>query len=222
MSLTFPELIEQCKSLPSGGYITKDSRLKPGQMASIINGGRAYVVRERWKQYGKVPPIYYQKFYPQYDKLAQDEDSCYAKFYGVPNIIALDGRATGLGYIGSSNSLNLFREVSSKAAMASMLNQRVIGMKRKGLALIGGSGEIDIYWNTKIKLPELQAVFSDPRQVPLYNYDFDPYPMDIGDIPMMEQFLMNGGPLRYMAATPIDRINDGRDTTAPPPVKANT
>jgi hypothetical protein len=216
--MTFPQLIERVSSLPTGGYITVDSRLDAGLMASIINSARAYIVCERWKMYGKVPPIYYQTFYPEYIKTAQDEGSCYSKFYNLPPIIALDGRSTGLGYIGSSNTLNSFREVSSRQALSSMLNNRIIAIKRKPLALIGNGGELEIYFRDTVKLPQLEAVFADPRQVPLYNVDYDEYPMDSSDIPKMEDYLTRGA-FQLVYKTPIDRVNDGRDITVPPAVR---
>ncbi len=220
MSLTFPQLIEKVSSLPEGGYITVDNRLQPGIMANIINAARAFIVCERWKSHGKVPPIYYQPFYPEYSKQAQDEESCYTKFYGIPDIIALDGNATGLGYIGSSNELNSFREVSSRQALSSMLNNRIIAKKRKPLALIGANGELEIYSSAagKIKLPQIEAVFSDPRTVPLYNVDYDPYPMDMSDIARMEDYLVRGS-FNFVMKTPINRVNDGRDVTVPPQVR---
>lgn len=215
MSLTLPQLIERVSSLPSGGYITSDSRLDPGYMTSLINSARAFIVCERWKQYGKIPPIYYQKFVPVYDKQSQDEGACYTKFYNVPDIVALDGRSSGLGYVGANGELVQFREVSSRAALASMMNQRIIAKKRRPMVLIGGDGSIEIYFRDAVKVPQMEAIFSDPTEVPLYNVDYNSYPMDISDIPKMETYLMQGA-FQLIYKTPINRVNDGLDVTVPP------
>lgn len=215
---TLEKLRNRISSLPVAGYITVDGRLDASYMDFLIHSARAFVVCERWKQYGKIPPIYYQKFFPQYEKLAQDSNGCYVKYYGVPDIIALDGRATGLGYVGSSNTLNQFREVSSRGALTSMMNNRVIKANRKGLVLFEGGGEMSIYFRDKVKMPELAAIFSDPTQVPEYNINFDSYPMDISDIPKMETYLMQGS-MGLVYRTPINRVNDSRDVTVPPIVQ---
>jgi hypothetical protein len=216
---TLPQLIEKIASGPTGGYVTVDSRYDTGYMTSVINAGRAFIIGERWKMYSKIPPIYYQKFTPTYSKSAQDDESCgYTTFYDVPDIIALDGRASGLGYIGSSNEINNFREVSSRAAFGSMMGNKVMAAKRKPLVLVEGGGVIRIYYRDKVKLPEMYIIASDPTQVPLYNINFDAYPMDVSDIPKLETYILQGSfGLTYK--TPMDRINDGRDTTVPPPVR---
>lgn len=215
MAYTFPALIERVASLPTGGYVTVESRLDPGYLKYLINSARAFIVCERWKQYGKVPPIYYQPFFPVFDKQAQSSDGCFTTFYNVPDIIALDGRASGLGYIGSQGELNQFREISSKAALSSMMNNRVVQAKTKPLVLIEGGGIIKIYANDTVRLPEMNAIFFDPEQVPTYNIDYDTYPMDISDIPKMENYLMQGS-FQLLYKTPINRVNDGRDVTVPP------
>lgn len=216
--MTLPEIYEHLGSLPSGGYMTVDSRFDKGYMYKCIHMARAFIVCERWKQYSNIPPVYYQRFKPKYEVLSQTADLCYARYYNVPDIIALDGRASGLGFVGGNGTLCQFREVSSKGAFAAMQKDRVMKAGRKAYALVLGGGEVDVYYKDVIKDMELWAVFSDPTKVPLYNETLDQYPMDVSDIPKMETYLMQGS-MGLVYKTPMDRVNNQLDSTANPPVR---
>lgn len=213
--MTIREIYERIASLPNGGYITVDTRLDQGYMYSLIHSARATVVNERWRNFGFVPPVYYQKFKPEYVILSQDDSVCYSKFYNIPQIIALDGRATGLGYVGANGQLCQFREVNNRAQMASMMSNRIISKMRKPMVLMLGGGEMEIYSNDSIENLRMEAIFADPTKVNTYNIDFDDYPVDMGDISRMEQILMQGQ-INMISRTQMDRVNDQRDTTVPP------
>lgn len=216
--MTFPQLIERVSSCPTGGYITVDSRLDSGYMANLINSARAFIVAERWKAHGMIPPAYYQRFEPDFSKAAQDEDGCYTMFYDIPQIIALDGRASGIGYVGAINDIKCqFREVSTLGELASFQNDRIMKSGRKAY-ILNGQGTLRVDYKSKIKQFLMDIIAADPREVPSYNVDFDDYPMDISDIPKMETYLLQGS-FGLVYKTPIDRINDGRDTTVAPPVR---
>lgn len=217
--MTLPQLYEQVASLPSGGYLTVGTRYNKKYIYDLIHSARAVIVTNRWKSEGKIPPIYFQPFKPQFETLSQDRHGCFTRFLDVPDIIALDGRATGLGFIGGDGTLCMFREVSSKATFAAMQNHYIMKMGRNvSYALMLGGGEINVYSTTSIESMELQAVFSDPTQVNTYNVEYDSYPMDTGDIKRMEDMLMQGS-MALTYKTPIDRVNDQRDTTVPPQVR---
>ncbi len=213
--MTLAQVYERIASLPNGGYITVDTRLDKGYMYSLIHSARAFIVNERWKANGFIPPVYYQSYKPQYIILSQDADSCYSRFYNVPQIIALDGRGTGMGYVGANGTLCQFREVNNRAQMASMMSNRIIRKMRKPMVLLLGGGEIEVYSNDSIENMRIEAVFADPTTVNTYNIDYDDYPVDMGDIAKIEQLLM-GGQFTMITRTPIDRINEQRDTTVPP------
>lgn len=214
--MTLPEIYERLASLPSGGYITVDTRFNKQYMYSMIHSARAFIIGERWKQFGKIPPVYYQSYKPTYEVLSQDADSCYAKFYNVPDIIALDGRATGLGFVGGNGTLCQFREVSSRSAFASMQSHTTMKKGRgKIYVLVLGGGEIEVYSDLGVEDIMLNAIFADPTKVDTYNVDYDDYPMDVSDIPKMETYLMQGS-MGLVYKTPIDRVNDQRDTTIQP------
>lgn len=218
--MTLPELYERIGSLPTGGYLTVDSRFDEGYIYSLIHSARAFIVSQRWKNDGKIPPIYYQPFNPKYSAMSQDSEVCYTKYYNVPDIIALDGRASGLGFVGGDGTMCQFREIRSRAVFNSMMKSRVIKNSKTPYVLILGNGEVEVYSSSKSKLQNIsmEAIFSDPTKVDTYNVDYDSYPMDVSDIPKMESYLMQGS-MSLVYRTPIDRVNDQRDTTVPPPVR---
>ena len=213
--MTLPELYERIASLPSGGYLTVDTRFNRGYMNSLIHTARAMIISQRFKEDGAVPPVYYQPYKPEYVILSQDAEGCYSKFYNVPEIIALDGRSTGLGFVGGNGSLCMFREVNNRAAFASMMNNRLFKKLRKPVALMLGGGEMEIYSRDSIENIKMEAIFADPTKVDTYNVDFDNYPIDASDISKIENFLL-AGPIQVIARGPIDRVNEQRDTTVQP------
>lgn len=215
---TLFDLRNRVSSLPVGGYITVDSRLDGSYIDYLIHSARAFICCERWKQYGEIPASYYQTYSPDYNKAAQDTDACYTVFYDIPQIIALDGRASGLGYVGAINDIKYsFREVANLAELSSFQQDRIMKSGRKAYVLMG-QNSIRIYYKDKIKMFQMNAIFFDPTQVPTYNVDFDVYPMDGSDIPKMETYLMQGS-MGLSYRTPINRVNDARDVTVPPQVR---
>lgn len=213
--MTLPELYERVVSLISGGAAAVDTRLERGYVYSLIHSARAQVITERFKMQGSVPPIYYQPFKPEYVVLSQNPNGCYSKFYNVPAIIAIDGRSTGLGFIGGDEALCMFREVNNRAELASMMTNRLAKKLRKPIALILGGGEMEVYSQDSIESIRMEAVFADPTTVDTYNIDYDDYPMDMGDIARLEALLLQST-LNAVSKTPMDRINDQRDTTVQP------
>jgi len=164
--MTLPELIERVSSGPTGGYITVDSRLDSGYMTNLINSARAFMAAERWKAYGMIPPAYYQRYEPDFSKAAQEEGSCYTIFYGVPQIIALDGRSSGIGFTGDINSLKYqFREVSSLAELASFQNDRIMKSGRRAY-ILNGQGTLRVEFKDKIKQFSMEIIAADPRELP--------------------------------------------------------
>lgn len=213
-SITLPQLYERIASLPSGGALTNDSKLDKGFIYSLIHSARAYVVSQRWIAESKVPYVYYQRFEPDYRKLAQ-EDSCLTKFYDFPQVIQLDQRASGVGYVGTINGVPMsFREVTSRQAFASMQNDRVMKMGRVPYVLLEGNS-LEVYYKDKIKEFAIEAIFADPTLVPTYNVDYDAYPVDIADVSKMEAYI-TAIEYKTIINTLIDRISNSRDEASQP------
>ena len=212
--MTLPEIYERVAALPSGGYLTIDSRFDKGYIYSLIHSARAIIVNERFKANMAIPPIYFQSYRPQFEKAAQDSERCCTSFYGVPTIIGGDGRRSGLGYVGTINGKpKTFIEVSSRATLAGMFTDRTMRNLDKPIVLIG-SDSVDVYYEEVIKDFVMEAIFKDPTQVPSYDIEASEYPMDIDDIAKMETYLMQGA-MGASIKTIADRIANSRDDTQP-------
>lgn len=217
MNLTLPQIYERVASLSAGGYITNETRLNKGYIYSLIHSARAVIVCERWKQYGKIPPIYYQNYQPEYVKFAQSE-GCSTIFYDTPPPIALDGRATGMGFVGANinGKYVAFREVSSKSAFVSMQNDPIKKAGRKAYVLVGYN-TWEVFYKDRVKDFSADIITADPTTLPTYNMDYDPYPVDMGDIAKIELYIQQGA-MQFILRTPVDKIADSNDKTANQPI----
>lgn len=171
---------------------------------------------DRWKTEGSIPREYYQKITPTYNKLAQ-EDSCYTSFYGLPQFAALDGRITGIGYVGTVTGIPFtFREVGTRAQFASMQKDKVMKVGRgKVYVLPDGSGGLEIYANPPVVSCRIDVVAANPLDVVTFNPDKDPYPVAEDDYGKIAQYLTTGS-LSLPYRTPYDLVNNGKDNSQSP------
>lgn len=212
--MTAREVYEWMGSLPSGGYLTIESRLTFDFTMQTFNKGRAFVLTDRWMKDRSIPREYYQTITPTYNKLAQ-EDSCYVSYYGLPDFVALDGMATGIGYVGSVNGVPAtFREVGTRAELASMQNNRLMKVGRKVYVLPDGHGGLEIYSSDVIKSFRMDIVASNPLSVVGFNIDSDTYPVSEDDYGKIATYLTSGS-LSMPYRTPYDLVNIGKDSSIP-------
>lgn len=212
--MTAREVYEWMGSLPSGGYLTIESRLTFDFTMQTFNKGRAFVLADRWMKDRSIPREYYQTITPTYNKLAQ-EQSCYVSYYGLPDFVALDGMATGIGYVGSVNGVPAtFREVGTRAEFASMQNNRLMKVGRKVYVLPDGHGGLEIYASDVIKSFSMDIVASNPLSVAGFNIDSDTYPVAEDDYGKIATYLTSGS-LSMPYRTPYDLVNIGKDSSIP-------
>lgn len=212
--MTFPEIYEHIGSLASGGYLTEDSRYDKGFIYGLVNRGRAVIVNERWKADLSIPPIYYMRYETEYVKQAQPSDGCYTIFYNTPDIIALDGRATGASYVGTVDGLPAtFREVSNRAEFAAQQKDRIM-RSLNNVRVLFGNGQIECFYKNTIKHIAIEIIPRDPRQIATYDIDKSQYPMDEGDLARLDTYLMQGS-MNATVKTIADRIANSKDNTQP-------
>lgn len=213
--MTLPEIYERVASLPSGGYLTNDTRFDKGFIYSLVHSARAVIVMERWKSDLSIPPIYRQEYTPTFVEVAQDNQMCCSTFYDCPELIALDNRASGLGYVGTTTGVpKTFAEVADAVTLASLLNTKRNLAAKKFPLVLREEGRIRIYWKDTIKSFKMTGVFIDPTELPTYDIPTSTYPIDIGDIAKMELYIMQGA-MNSVMRTMVDRIANKRDDTAP-------
>lgn len=214
--MTAKEVYNWMGSLPSGGYLTIESRLSFDFTMQTFNKGRAVVLMDRWLKDRSIPREYYQRITPTYNRLAQ-EDPCYSSFYGLPQFVSLDGMATGIGYVGTITGIPYtFREVGNRAEFAAMQKDKVMKIGRgRVYVLPDGHGGIEIYSDPKIVSCALDVVAANPLEVVTFNPDKDPYPVAEEDYGKIAQYLTTGS-LSLPYRTPYDLVNNGKDNSQSP------
>ena len=213
--MTARQIYDWVGSLPSAGSLSVDSRLDFGFVMQTFGASRSLVVMDRWLKDGSIPREYYQTITPTYNKLSQG-DVCYNTFYGIPDLIALDGMGTGMGYVGTVNGIPCtFREVGTRAEFASQQHDRIMKAGRVAYILLNGSGECEIYYKDSIRDFRMDAILSNPMSLSTFNIEADKYPVAEDDLTKIANYMMSGG-LSMPYKTPLDRINDGRDGVVQP------
>lgn len=211
--MTAREVYEWMGSLPSGGYLTIESRLSFDFMMQTFNKGRSVVLMDRWLKDRSIPREYYQTITPTYNRLVQ-EDNCYVSYYGLPDFVALDGLATGIGYVGTVNGIPCtFREVGTRAEFAAMQKDRVMKIGRgKVYILPDGHGGLEVYADDVIKSFRMDVIASNPLKVAGFNMDSDTYPVAEDDYGKIATYLTTGS-LSLPYKTPYDLVNTGKDNS---------
>lgn len=214
--MTAKEVYNWMGSLPSGGYLTIESRLSFDFTMQTFNKGRAVVLMDRWLKDRSIPREYYQTITPTYNKLAQ-EDGCYISFFGLPQYVALDGLSTGIGYVGSVNGIpQTFREVGTRAEFASMQKDKVMKIGRgKVYVLPDGHCGLEIYASPPVVTFSMDIVAANPLEVVTFNPDKDPYPVAEDDYGKIATYLTTGS-LSLPYRTPYDLVNNGKDNSQSP------
>lgn len=210
--MTFPEIYERIGSLASGGYLTDDTRYDKGYIYSLVNSARSIIALERWKADLAIPPSYFQDYEPQYVTQSQESGMCCSIFYDCPELVAYNSLGSGLSYVGTVDGTpKRFAEVVSESDLAMILHSR-IGKIPLVPYVLRGAGVIKIYYKDKIKQFKMTGVFQDPRQIPTYDIDLSPYPIDVGDISRVETYIQQGS-MNATVKTIADRIANKKDNT---------
>lgn len=220
MKYTLPEIYERIVAIAQGGYFTTDVLNNKELMYSLIHSARQQTIQERFQKWGTIPQVYYQPWTPRYDALSQVAGTNYTLFTGFPTAIALDGRSSGMGYIGTvivDNCPVMFREVRTRSEFAAMQEDVIMRAGRKAYVLVDGTN-VQVFYKNKIKELSIEAVFSVPTDVNSYNVDLDPYPMDLGDFARLEQILLQTD-IGAIQRTPTDRVVNARADAVQPLIR---
>lgn len=206
---TLPELYDMFASLPSGGYITSDSRFQKGEMYSVINKCKNRAQKIVYGQEKRVHPMWYMPFYPNYDSTWQTND-CFKRFR-MPDYNNLDTVMGGIGYVGAANTLNTFHVIESRVQLSDWMNHPILKPRTKDVYILIENGWAYVY--STVRDFQMMIIPANPQDIPTYNVDNDPYPVDGALIELMTQIAMKGDLFMY-SKTKVDLIQDGRDSTA--------
>lgn len=214
--MTAREVYNWMGSLPSGGWLTIESRLTFDFTMQTFNKGRTEVLRDRWLKDRSIPREYYQTITPTYNKLAQ-EDVCYTSFYNLPEFVSLDGMSTGIGFVGTIAGIPAtFREVGTRAEFAAMQKDKVMKANgRKVYVLPDGHGGLEVYAGDQIREFRMDVIAANPNKVLGFNLDADTYPVAEDDYGKIATYLTTGS-LSLPYRTPYDLVNTGKDNSQSP------
>ena len=211
---TLPQIYERIGSLASGGYLTEDSRYDKGYIYSLVDSARIVIAAERWKADMAIPPSYYQEYEPEFIKQAQNSDLCCSVFYDCPEIAAINNQTSGLGYVGTVDGKpTRFAEVASEAELSMILQDRITKIPLTPYVL-RSAGVIRVFYKSVIKQFKMTGIFVNPREIPTFDIDKSPYPIDDGDLAKMDTYLMQGS-MNATVKTIADRIANSKDNTRP-------
>lgn len=206
MRKTLYQICESVIATPQGGKFSDETQISFQMVCSKINECRNIVAEMRWAKYRQVHPDWLQRFYPEY--LEEIQEKC-KMLFKVPGIILLDKHTDGIQYVGSRDYSNGFRKVSDRQTFSSMSKHPVMNRSKNNRYLYE-AGDMEVYSELKANDLMVVAVFSDPRDIPTYNVEKDPYPVDAGSVEMIEELVRNKI-IMMSEKTPADVRSDSAD-----------
>lgn len=214
--MTLPEHREKVVRLISGGILTDENVYDDLYIDSIINDGRAYVLRQDYIKNKRWSPSATQVFYPEYEEYYQN--TVRTTRFNIPtSFIQANSSSSGLVYFGSSTDevfkVNNFWTIKSDNELSDFLNSermspatgKYIGVMFQGLTVKVVSKE------SMVKYPKMVAVFDTPSALPDYNVQKDQYPLS-GDLSDVMYDIIEKGTLKTIYTTIPDMTSDSRKT----------
>lgn len=202
------------RALPDGGYLSPDNRLQDEFLDMLIHSARATVIRNQYLKYRRIGPQWLQYHSPEYSKIFQDGNLCHVRF-SIPQVIALDGRADGVSFIGQDNNNCTYRQVNNRSAFSAMMKDRIMNPQsgRKPYALFSGN-EVELYGSVLITTPpRIEAIWAIPTEVSTYNVLTDDYPIEESLIREISNTIMQQD-MVIITKSFADMVNQGKDTSA--------
>ncbi len=181
--MTIIEFAQRIIALIESGIISTDGRMDYPFVYSLINTGSAAAKREEFLKSKRIHSSWMLPFVPEFNEAAQIS-SCYWKFK-LPQIIALDSRQTGLGYVGNIDCNSPYRVVENRAKFAAMQKHRM--MKNRANTVLITNGYIELYGNAKEL--SVDGLWFAPEELPSFNIEKSPYPIEASLVPRVEAIL---------------------------------
>lgn len=213
--MTLPAIINDIIQSVKGGVRSSDSKFKAERIKELVLQYRAIQLGIAYRRESRINPVWTQQYHPDYNLDLQDEVSGSTPVikFEIPKVLRLDEFTLGFLYIGSSDCLNNYRLLRSRAELATYSKHRVY-RKSKNPVCIYSDGILEIH-NTELKKIDLRidSVFENPTELPTYNYDLSQFPIDNDNYTGMKLLVLQGG-LQQEAQTPIKQKPTNIDLTA--------
>ncbi len=178
------EIAEMITRLPDGGVINSNDRWDYGYLYALVRTYRARLHKANFINNKRINPVCYQKHWPEYEELLQDEDGCTVKFRH-PEVISLDDRNDGFRYIGGVDCASNLPRIQSRAWASTFNDNRVtkVNTRRRASVLYDGNAQIlEVFGDPEIEEILTESLLADPLSIPTFNYLTDPYPLSDSDV----------------------------------------
>jgi len=212
---TIQELAERIDRLVSGSISTDEGVFDNDYLYSLVNTGRAFVLRQDFLKFRRWSPQAIQTLYPEFDINFQDS-VCYSRFQLPSAFIQANAVQDGLVYCGSSSSKIMttrnFRRIKSRTELADFLkNPKTTPASGKYVAVLIEGLLMTLISKDIIKEPMITGVFDTPNALETFNLQRDFYPISEDMIPDMETFILKST-MGMEAAKDADVVSDSADT----------
>lgn len=216
------QIVDSLQRNVSGGKTDMSNRFDKGYVKKMIHNFRAKKIEADFMKTGYLNPQVYQKFYLKYDPNIQ-ANAFGGNFvlFNLPNVIQL-GEEDGIRYIGSISCSDAWIRLRSRGMMANFNNNKftkISNRKESIFALYDGAhSTLEVYNNMSITEGVVEGVFANPQDVPTWNEDKDPYPLNADAIAELETMIYYDR-TEIGKATPVPQTFNMPDNTAIQPPK---
>lgn len=217
--MTLREVRDEIRAMPESGFLNADNRFSSGFMDELIHEKRAAAIANLWMRERHIPKQWLQTYYPQYSKEYQDGNLCYVK-YKVPPLVTISNMQQGISFIGSDGVSLQFKLFDNRSAFMTARQHRIWNpASGRYVAVLMNEDGIEVY--SKFNITQgmrMEIIAMNPTDVPTYNQDIDPYPVESTLLTEIKRLIM-GMDMVIITKSAIDRITQGRDDTAIPITK---
>lgn len=207
--MTERQVIERSQRLPFGGVISDENRLDSDYILNLINAARAQLGKDMFAKNSRLNPQWYQQYWPEYNADLQD-DNIVVRFY-CPEVFTLGPNDDGFRYIGTLDCTTAFSRIKNRGELATMnwhkIMKTLLGVQT-GVLYNGSAQQLEVYGNPELEEMLVEALFSNPREVPTYNNMIDNYPLPDDLLPMLDQYVLKAA-TQMEAMTKPDYRNQG-------------
>ncbi len=191
--MVLKEIAELVRALPNGGVVNSNDRWDFGYLYGLVITYRARLLKANFVGNKRINPVCYQKHWPEYEELLQDEDGCTVKFRH-PEVISLDDRNDGFRYIGGVDCASNLPRIQSRAWASTFNDNRItkVNSRRRASVLYDGSAQIlEVFGDPEVEELLTESLLANPMSIPTFNYLTDEFPLSQSDINDLVAMIFN-------------------------------
>ncbi len=185
---TLPAHAEKVKRMMEGGVKSSETRLDDQYVYSVVNAGRAWVLRQDFIKFRQWSPQAIQQYFPEYEDYFQNS-VCYTRFELPTGFIQSNSGEDGLVYFGAATDkilkTNNFLRVNNSNELSDYLKSpRMLSTLNSNNWILTEGLIATVISKTVFQNAMMAAVFDEPNLLPDYNLKKDLYPLsnDMSDV----------------------------------------